>query len=155
MKQIELDVISYIKFLNKLLTLDFDKRLSEYGLTCQQGRVLFYIYRKTNEGLEVHQNDIEKQFNLSKSTVSGLVKRMMKNDLINKNQSHPYCTLTPSEKGCGIVDNIHKNRLKTTNKILQGFDEKQQKEINNLLEKMIKNMEKEETNDVEENKINS
>lgn len=145
----ELDIIYYIKSLNRLLTKDFDKRLSEFNLTSQQGRILFYIFRNNLNNKDVHQVDIEKQFHLSKSTVSGLVKRMEKNGLINKIQSHPYHSLVLTDKSRGILDNIHKNRIKIVEKISQGFSEEQQKQITNTLEIMVKNMEKEEIENVE------
>ena len=108
----ELDIIYYIKVLNKLMTADFTKRLNEHGLTCQQGRVLFYINHRVKDGFEVHQNDLEERFNLSKSTVSGLVKRMEKNELIIKINNHKYCSLLPSEKGKAIVNQVHGNIIK-------------------------------------------
>ena len=148
-RPLELDIIYYIKSLNRLLTKDFDKRLSEFNLTSQQGRILFYIFRNNLINKEVHQVDIEKQFHLSKSTVSGLVKRMEKNGLINRIQSHPYYSLTLTDKSRGIIDNIHNNRIKIVDKLSQGLTQEQQKEITNALEIMIKNMEKEETENVE------
>lgn len=148
-RPLELDIIYYIKSLNRLLTKDFDKRLSEFNLTSQQGRILFYIFRNNLNNKEVHQVDIEKQFHLSKSTVSGLVKRMEKNGLINRIQSHPYYSLTLTDKSRGILDNIHNNRIKIVEKISQGFSEEQSKQITNALEIMVKNMEKEEIEDVE------
>ena len=140
----ELDIIYYIKVLNKLMTADFDKRLNEHGLTCQQGRVLFYINHRVKEGYEIHQNDLEQRFNLSKSTVSGLVKRMEKNGLIIKNNNPPYRSLLPSDKGKAIVDQVHGNRIKVLEKLMDGINKEKQQEMNKLLKQMIENMEKEE-----------
>ena len=147
----EKDILYYTKTLNKLITADFNMRLSDYGLTCQQGRVLLYINRCHVNGMEVHQNDIEKRFNLSKSTVSELVKRMQKNGLLEKINNHPYCTVRATEKGKSIIDNIHQNRMKTVEKLLDGFNQKEQKDLLNMLERLIENMRREDIDYVEEN----
>lgn len=147
----EKDILYYTKSLNQLITADFNKRLSDCGLTCQQGRVLFYINRCNVDGVDVHQNDIEKRFNLSKSTVSELVKRMQKNDLIEKVNNPPYCVLKATEKGKSIVDNIHQNRQRTIDKLLDGFNQKEHKELLQMLERLIENMRREEIGYVEEN----
>ena len=144
----EYDVLYYIKILNKLITNDFNNRLNEYGLTCQQGSALFFIYNQTSEGKEIHQNELEKRFNLSKSTVSGLVSRMEKNGLIIRENKKNYCCLLPSEKGKSIINNIHQNRIKTIDKICQGFNEKEKKKIMSIMQKMIENLKKEEELDV-------
>ena len=65
------DIIYSIRMLNKYLSQDFDNRLAEYGLTGHMGRILFFINGRTNiDNVEVIQADIEKEFQLSKSTVS-------------------------------------------------------------------------------------
>ena len=94
------------------------------------------------------ENVLVKKFNVEKS-FEMMVKRMEKNGLINKIQSHPYYSLVLTDKSRGILDNIHKNRIKIVEKISQGFSEEQQKQITNTLEIMVKNMEKEEIENVE------
>ena len=101
------DIIFLIKYLGKLLDKDLDARLSEYDLTGQQGRMLFYIAKRTNiDKEEVHQNDIEQEYHLSKSTVSGIVKRMEKKGIISIEKQHPYAVLKPTEEGECIIHKL-------------------------------------------------
>ena len=141
------DIIILIKLVNKELKADFDQRLNEYGLTSQQGRLLFFINGKVNfDNDEVHQNDIEKKFHLSKSTVSGLVTRLIKTGYIEKEIKPPYCNLKPTEKGEAIVDEIIKKRKCTLNKLLKGFNKEEKDYVMTILKKLLFNMKGENEN---------
>ena len=137
----ENNIIYLTKQLSKLLSQDFDKRLSEFGLTSHQGHILFFINKKVRiDGIEIHQKDIEEEFHLSKSTVSGLIKRMEKRGLIIKKEIHPYYVLEPSKEAIKIIDEIHNGKEETINLMLKGFDENERERIYNNLLKMINNM---------------
>ena len=136
------DIIFLIKYLGKLLDKDLDARLSEFDLTGQQGRILFYIAKRTNIcKLEVHQNDIEQEFHLSKSTVSGLVKRMEKKGVISIEKQHPYAVLKPSEKGECIIHQLIDKKTDVDNKLMSGLTKEQQTILKEELNKLIENME--------------
>ena len=133
------DNIIYLTiYLRKLIDKDFDNRLSEYGLTGQQGRILFFIFHSEKE---IHQNDIENEFHLSKSTVSGLVKRMEKKGVININKQARFAVLTVSDQGKDIIEHLKASRQDAINTLTKGLDNKQKEEICSYLVKMIKNME--------------
>ena len=136
------DIIFLIKYLGKLLDKDLDARLSEYDLTGQQGRILFYIAKRTNlDKEEVHQNDIENEYHLSKSTVSGIVKRMEKKGVISIEKQHPYAVLKPSEKGECIIHQLIEKKTDVDNKLLDGLDEQKRTILKEELNKLIENME--------------
>lgn len=141
------DIIYLIKCLDKELAKDFDRRLAEFGLTGQQGRLLFFIYCQTHhEGNIVHQNDVEKTFLLSKSTVSGLVDRLVKKELIERVIESPYVSLVVTQKGTDIVESIRKNKNQTIKKLTQNLsDEEVQRMIQNI--KLLINNIKEEEED--------
>lgn len=135
------NIIFLTRELNKLITMDFDKRLNSFGLTSHQGHILFFLNRKTNiEGCEVHQKDIEEEFHLSKSTVSELLKRMEKKGLIIKIGTRPLYKLKPSEEGLKIIDEVRKGKEKTIKRILNGIDEKERIRIIENMKIMIENM---------------
>ena len=136
------NVFRLIRYLNKLIVADFDKRLSECGLTDQQGRILFFVYCKTREcKIEIHQNDIESEFHLSKSTVSGLVKRMEKKGFIKIEKQHPYAIIEPTEKGEDTIAYLRNNRRNAINHLLKNVDNQDKEKLMDLLEKLISNME--------------
>ena len=136
------DIIFLIKYLGKLVDRDFDSRLAKYDLTGQQGRILFYIAKKTNrEKQEVHQNDIEQEYHLSKSTVSGIVKRMEKKGVITIEKQHPYAVLKPTDTGEKIIESLHSQREEAFNILLKDLSEEEKEQVCKLLNKLIENME--------------
>lgn len=136
------DIIFLTKYLGKLIDKDFDSRLAKYDLTGQQGRILFYIAKKTNcEKQEVHQNDIEQEYHLSKSTVSGIVKRMEKKGVISIEKQHPYAVLKPTDAGKKIIESLHLQKDDAVNQLLKGLSEKEKEQACKLLNKLIENME--------------
>ena len=135
------DIIYLIRYLQKLIDKDFDKRLSEYDLTGQQGRILFFTANKVREGIDVHQNDIENEFHLSKSTVSGLVKRMEKKKIITIDKQHPYAIIKPTDNGYSIICHLRKERQESVNKLIEGFKEEDKKRMCENIIKLIENME--------------
>ena len=139
------DFFYLIKYLQKLVDQDLDARLALYDLTGQQGRILFFIMRKTErDHMEVHQNDIENEYHLSKSTVSGLVKRMEKKGVISIEKQHPYAILKPTDKARDILSHLDKHREEAIAQFLKGVDEKDKEVTLKTLQKFIQNMEKEE-----------
>lgn len=136
------DIIYLIKHLSKLLQLDFDERLSRFGLTSAQGRVLFFIYKNEKiDKKEVHQNDIEKAFSLAKSTVNGYISRLIKNGFITKKNIHPYASLEITEDGINVISEIKKGRIETTNKLFSGYSEEEKEIVIKHLQILVSNLE--------------
>ena len=136
-----------IRYLQKLIDADLDKRLLEHGLTGQQGRVLFFINRKTMiEKEEIHQNDIESEMHLSKSTVSGIVKRMENKGIISIEKQHPFAILKPTQKGLDIICHLSKHRLEALDILLKDVSKKDEVQLLKTLVKLINNMEGEKEN---------
>ena len=130
------DIIYSIRVLNKYLSQDFDNRLAEYGLTGHMGRILFFINGRTNiDQQEVIQSDIEKEFKLSKSTVSGMVARLEKRELISKEKRKCSYILKPTDKGVDIIKHIKDQRSKTLDVMFKGMN---QEEINSVTEHVKK-----------------
>ena len=120
------DIIYLIRHLNKLLQNDFDERIAKYDLTGQQARLLFYINRMTNiENIEVHQNDIEREFHLAKSTVNGLISRLEKKEFIVKTIQNKYSILNITEKGISMIEELKEGRKDTIDRLFKGFSEEE------------------------------
>lgn len=138
------DILFLIKILSKKLRAHFDKGLEQYGLTGQQGRCLFLIYLYNQKNVELHQNDIEKCLELSKSTVSGLIDRLESKELIRRIYEKQYTKLEPTEKGISIVDNIGKGREDTIKHLFKGFNEEEQSQVIQIVKKLIINLKEED-----------
>ena len=133
----EHDIIFYIRLLNKYISEDFDKRLEEHGITGQQCCILFHVNHFYEQGENIHQSNIEKNFHLSKSTVSGLVKRLMNNGFIKREKDS---SLVPTTKGKETVEEFRTNRKKTIERLLTGFSEEERAKAEENLYRLITNM---------------
>lgn len=136
------DIIYLTKHLAKLLDADFDRRVSEIGLTAAQARVLFFINRRMRfEQIETHQNDIEKEFCLAKSTVNGLISRLLKTKYIIKRNVHPYAVLEITQEGIDAIEKVKKGRAEVINKLFTGYTDEERQNTLEKLNKLIDNLE--------------
>ena len=130
------------RVIDKEFKRDFERRLSKYDLTAQQGRLLFYINWNTKNGNKIRQVDIEKNFQLTKSTVHGLINRMEKANLIikNKDQNNQYIEI--SEDCKKILDDVFSQRLECLNKMTEGLSDEEIDTLHSLLMKIYENRNK-------------
>ena len=136
------DIIYLIRHLSKLLQADFEMRVAEAGLTAAQARVLLFIGRKTNvDNIEVHQNDVQNEFALAKSTVNGLISRLEKNDFVKRENVKNHVNLTLTEKGNNTISQIRDGRIATINKLFENQSEEQKQKILTELNQLINNLE--------------
>ena len=136
------DIIYLIKHLSKLLESDFEQRVSQVGLTGAQARVLFFIFRKNRlENQIVHQNDVEKEFKLAKSTVNGLISRLLKNGFINKKNDSRYVMLEITKLGVNTISSIRQGRIKTIDRLFEGYSPEEKQMTLDKLNKLINNLE--------------
>lgn len=139
------DVFFFIRLLNKLMIKEGDNRIKKYGLTSKQGRILFFInHRISVHHQEVHQRDIEKEFHLSKSTVSGLVKRLENNGFINRINKSQFTIIQLSEKGEQFINQFKEHGDKLEKMIIGKTKDKELSKMGDKLKEMIKNLYKEE-----------
>lgn len=130
-----------IKVIVKEFRSDLQTRLNDYGLTAQQGRILFLINCRNGEGLTTRLVDIEKHFSLTKSTVHGLVERMIKANIIHK--SNHLLELT--EYAGSIIHFVLEKRKECLDKLFANLSEEELDTLSTLLNKIhITKEEKEE-----------
>jgi len=143
-RSLEQEIIHLCKILNTELRSGFDKKLQNYGLTGQQGRILFFINIREEMETITHQNDIETHFGLSKSTVSGLVSRLENKGFIVKKPSLPYVELKVTEKGKDLIETFKKGRTMITKKLFKDIPTEDRKKLHDVLEKLVNNVKEEE-----------
>ena len=131
------DIIFLIKHLSKLLEKSLDETTQKLGLTPQQGRILWYLLR--NEDQKIKQVDIEKRFSLSKSTVSGLIKRMLNKELISRDKKDNHLEIAP--EGRKIMDDFNKCNESLREDLLKDFSQEERSRIFKTLYSMIDVME--------------
>lgn len=135
------DVIYLIRHLGKLLQNDFEYRVTQVGLTAAQARTMFFINWCRLENTVVHQKDIEQHFSLAKSTVNGLVQRLLKTGMIVKNKDHPYPAIEITQLGIDTIEKLREGRVKTINKLFEGYTEEERKTTIEKLNLLIENLE--------------
>ena len=135
-------LVPLIRIIDKEFKKDFEKRLSKYDLTAQQGRLLFYINCNVEEGQKVRQVDIEKNFSLTKSTVHGLIERMEKANLVIKIKegNHQYIEISDDCKK--ILEDVFSRRLECLNKMTEGLSDEEIITLHSLLMKIYENRDK-------------
>ena len=136
------ELIFLIRIIDKEFKKDFERRLSDYGLTAQQGRLLFYINWNIMNGNQVRQVDIEKHFKLTKSTVHGLINRMEKANLVIKNKDKNNQFIEISEDCKKILKDVFDRRTECLDKMMNGVSDEEIETLHTLLMKIYENRDK-------------
>lgn len=136
------ELLPLFRIIEKEFRKDFERRLSMYGLTAQQGRLLFYINWNNKEGNIIRQVDIEKQFRLTKSTVHGLITRMEKANLVikNKDKNNQYIIISDDCKK--ILEDVFSRRMECLDKMTDGLSDEEIDILHTLLMKIYNNRDK-------------
>ena len=81
----ERKILFEIKMLDNMIDRKILGNVKKHALTHTQARVLKYLYN--NQGKKVYQTDIEKEVGVRRSTVSGVLDTMERNNLIIRKSS--------------------------------------------------------------------
>ena len=135
----------YIKKISDCIARYVNNDLKKYNLTLAQGRVLDYISK--NKKREVNQKEIEKEFNISHPTVSGIISRLESNGFILVNRSKRSNVITLLEKSYLNEDAIEKQQKKLENLACKGFSREETEDFINKLRQVYKNLKEVENND--------
>ena len=112
------------------------------GLTTMQNRVLHYILAKSLEN-PVYQKDIEKEFRVSKSTVTEILQLMEKNGFIDRKSSKRdgrMKRIMPTEKAITIQKEVMENIRTVEEKLRAGVNEEDYRTCLKVLKKMSENL---------------
>ena len=118
----ENSIIYQLKTLINLLHRNIEKNYCPFNkpkVSIVQFQILHYLIE--NEGKDIYHKDIEKKFDLRKSTVSGIIQNMEKNDFIIRES-------IGNQKKIKITDKT-KNEAKKHKEMFIEFDEKIKKNI--------------------------
>lgn len=118
------------------------------GLTTMQNRVLHYILMRTLE-CPVYQKDIEKEFRISKSTVTEVLQLMEKNGFISRESSKKdgrMKRILPTQKALTIQQEVIENIHTVEEKLKAGISKEDYRTCLKVLKKMSENLTNEENN---------
>lgn len=117
----------------------------KYSVTNNQMHMLFYLLK--NQDKQINQRDIEKEFELTNPTVTGILNRLENNGFIkrsvNKNDAR-YKNIVLTQKTIDIEKELEKHKIQMEEKIFKDLTEEEIETISILLEKILKNLEEEQ-----------
>ncbi len=130
-----------IKLLNKEFELLHSEKARSIGLTPAQLFVLHYISSRSGES--ICHRDIEKQFELSHSTVSGIISRLEAKGFIvcqtDKNDRRfRYISLTRKAGDC--EEEMKKHIEMYENQLTQGFSDKEKEMLISFIMRLLENV---------------
>lgn len=121
-----------------------------HGIDCMlsgpQGLILIYLCENDEE---VYQKDIEKYFNIRRSTTTGLLNSLEKNGYITKEpveNDKRMKKIKATEHAYSTVEKIDNHVIQLEKIMLDGIDEKEVKQFRNTISKMTLNLVKESKN---------
>lgn len=128
----------------KIIEKEICRRLNEiagqYGLTYAQMHVLHFICRKSGE---VCQRDLERRFDLTHATVSGLIDRLESKGFIEV-RADPADkrrrVLWSTEKAEDCEGDVHRTIHISDAQLLHGFTAEEQAQFRSFLERLLRNL---------------
>ena len=121
-----------------------------HGIDCMlsgpQGLILIYLCENDEE---IYQKDIEKDFNIRRSTATGLLNSLEKNGYITKEpveNDKRMKKIKATEHAYSTVEKIDNHVIQLEKIMLDGIDEKEVKQFRNTISKMTLNLVKESKN---------
>ena len=127
-----------------------EMRVKEEGLdeiALMHGWILRYLYEHQDK--EIYQKDIEKYFNIRRSTATGLLNSLEKNGYITKEpveNDKRMKKIKATEHAYSTVEKIDNHVIQLEKIMLDGIDEKEVKQFRNTISKMTLNLVKESKN---------
>ena len=121
-----------------------------HGIDCMlsgpQGLILIYLCENDEE---IYQKDIEKYFNIRRSTSTGLLNSLEKNGYITKEpveNDKRMKKIKATEHAYSTVEKIDNHVIQLEKIMLDGIDEKEVKQFRDTISKMTLNLVKESKN---------
>ena len=118
----------------------------DFLLSGPQGLILLYICKNDEE---VYQKDIEKYFNIRRSTATGLLNSLEKNGYIIKEpveNDKRMKKIKATDHAYSTVEKIEDHVIQLEEIMLNGIDENEVKQFRNTISKMTLNLVKESKN---------
>lgn len=129
-----------VRALSKYIGRYLNNIQSQYDITGPQGLILMYIYQ-TDE--DVYQRDIEKFFNIRRSTATGLITSLEEKEYIIKESVMSDARLKKlvlTKKAKNAVNLVDTQVVQLEEKMLQGISEEEIQTFRKIIAKMTKNL---------------
>lgn len=128
-----------INMFAKRLHRKIGKEASQYGLTAVQGRILGFIYHRSDK-TDIFQRDIEEELDIRRSSVTSVLQLMEKNELIKRvsvSEDARLKKIVLTEKGLEIQRTVYASIVKIEESLRDGLSEDEVKTLINLMDRLI------------------
>lgn len=140
LNNVDNDTFFLVKYLARIISKEFDRRLNDFGLSATEGSFLFCIWHHTKEQIPLSQSDLQKRFALSKSTVSETLTRLEDKGYISKANEDGKCSVTLTEKGSETLNTVIQTREDIRTQMTNGYSQEEIENICKSIRKMITNI---------------
>ncbi len=113
------------------------------ALTPIHKRVLYFLF--INSDKKIYQKDIEKEFNIRKSTATGILQLMEKNGFINREiceSDRRLKQIKLAQKSYDINEQLITEAINLEQKVIKGIDEKNLETAIAVMKQMVVNLDK-------------
>ena len=136
------DIGLKIHIVSRQIKRKMDMVVNKYHLTSVQSAILGYIYRKSRKD-KVYAKDIEKEFDMRRATAAGILQLMEKQELIEREKVGNDARLKSivlTKKALEIQNEIQKVIRENEKKIRKDLSKEEINEFLRILSKMSKNI---------------
>ena len=133
-----------VHILSRQLKREMDFKLAKYGITGVQSAMIGFIYDESRKK-DVFAKDIEKNFDIRRASIAGMLQNMEKNGLIKRETVGNDARLRRivlTTKALEIRKEVQKNIRKVEKQAIEGLTKEEVKKYVELTEKMSANLEK-------------
>ena len=138
----EPDYGAWVNMLSHKIKKCLNATLLDLGITGVQSRIMHFILMRYVEG-PVFQRDVESFFGLSRSTATGILQLMEKNEIIRREsyaEDGRLKSLIPTEKAYHLDDQVHDSIKQIELKMTQGISDGQLQLFGETAKKMFANL---------------
>lgn len=135
----KMSVCRLIKISNLIFETYINNNLKEMNLTGSQMNVLMCVYVMNKKHMNVNQVDIQKIFNLSNPTVSGILSRLQDKNFIMRETDGRKNRIKLTDDGIKLIKDGEKKIRMVENKILSCLSEQEYNILLEILRKIIIN----------------
>ena len=132
-------ICKLVKITNKIFEKNINNNLKNVNLTDSQIRILVYLFYCYNNNIEVNQIDIQKKFNLSNPTVSGILDRLSLKGFIERINNGRSNKIILTVNGIELIKKEKDRLFLLEDKITNNLTLEEKEELRRILIKIINN----------------
>ena len=143
----ERDIGSEFRIVNQLIhrKMEFFRMEDQCTLTWVQTHIICFLIKHQEDEKGIFQKDVEKEFDIRRSTASGILQLMETNGYLIRQpvlRDGRLKKLVLTAKAMEIHDRISEQILRTENQLVWDFTEEEKAELMRLLRKMSDNLDR-------------